>query len=199
MFRYTFVAISARRMEQSSTCSIEYARQAYSRSHSKLKSLRRVNNMNASKLIWLNGVGIVALSVLCISQWNVNRELNHGINRLEDLRQDQAEKLDERDATVVAQAHDLKNLRAHLTELTGELRKVEGELALAKNQVQMLEENVKQWKSAVEERDKQIKFANERIRELVGEFNTLAENYKMLSEELNKRIEEYNELVKRRR
>ena len=162
--------------------------------------------MNMGKWVWLNTVGVVALSVLCIAQWNVNRELNHEINRLESLRQDQAEKLDERDGTIAAQAYDLKNIREQLTELTGELRKVEGELALANNQIQtltvqktQLEANVKQWKDAVGERDKQIKFANEHMQGLVKEYNALAENYKILTDELNKRIEAYNELAKRRR
>ena len=153
-------------------------------------------------LHFINLAGVLALGVLCIAQWQDNRQFNQEINRLEAIRIDHSEKL-------ARQTTDLDSLRSHLTRLTGEVKETEGKLTLSQREASQLgierdqlKQSVKTWADAVNARDEQIKAANEQIRELgenlnqaTTKFNELATNYNGLVTQLNERTAAYNELV----
>ena len=150
---------------------------------------------------FLNLAGVLALGVLCIAQWQNNRQLNQEINRLDHLRMDQSKKIDERDQTVQGQVRDLDTLREHLTRLTGELKEAEGKLALSTREAAQLsherdelKQSVDQWAEAVADRDARLDEANESIHTLAGrlsdailKFNELATNYNQAVTLLNER------------
>jgi chromosome segregation ATPase len=158
---------------------------------------------------FINLAGVLALAVLCVAQWQDNRQLNQEINRLEAIRLKQVEELDERQKTVIRQASDLESLRTHLTRLTGEAKETEGKLAVAQHDLaqlnserDQLKQSVKDWAEAVKARDDQLRTANEQIQELAAsvndgasKYNELATNYNALVIKFNERLAAYNELV----
>ncbi len=162
-------------------------------------------------ILILNLIGVLALGVLCVSQWRMNRQLHGELDRLEEVRREQAAKLDERDRTINGQQADLDALRAHLTRVTGELgtseelaRQLTRQVAQLEDERAQLQEGGRKWADAVAARDGQIRSAQEQLREVVGranetvtKYNELAGQYTALVETLNTRTREYHELVTR--
>ena len=160
-------------------------------------------------LHFINLAGVLAVGVLCVAQWQNNRQLNHEINRLEAIRIDHVEQIKRKDEAAAGQSRDLETLRAHLTVKVAELKETEGKLALARLEVSQLtverdqvKESVKNWADAVKSRDEQLKTANAEIQELAGrvndtavKYNELATNYNAIVRQLNERAAAYNELV----
>lgn len=160
-------------------------------------------------LSFINLAGLLALGVLCVAQWQDNRQLNQEINRLETIRIDQAEKLDDRDRTIGGQAEDLKILRDRLVELTESLKVTEGGLRLEEHKAaqltverDQLKESVKEWAEAVSRRDDrirdnqiQIQEIAENLNETVLKYNDLAARYNESVDLLNERTAAYNQLV----
>jgi methyl-accepting chemotaxis protein len=160
-------------------------------------------------LILLNLLGVLGLSILCVAQWRIDRQLNTEIHRLETIRLEQAARLEERDRTVAGHVADLSSLREHLLRVTGELKETEGAYRLASHQVtqltserEQLRESVQQWAAAIEVRDEQLASATQQIQELAAhanqtvlQFNELATNYNAVVNILDERTRLYNELV----
>jgi len=160
-------------------------------------------------LVILNLIGVLALGVLCVSQWRMNRQLHGELERLELLRRAGVEQLAERDRTIGGQQTDLDALREHLTRVTGELgtseeraRQLTRQVAQLEDERAQLQEGGRRWAEAVEARDGQIRSAQEQLREVVGQanetvtkYNELAGQYTALVETLNTRTREYHELV----
>jgi len=159
----------------------------------------------------INLAGLLSLTVLCLSQWKENGQLNHELGRLESIRIDQTAKLDVRDGTIRKQARDLDQLQSRLTVLTGDfhtteekLLKEEAHVKRLNLMVEGLEDNLGEWKDAVELRDERIEEAREQIGEMVSQlsetvmkYNELAEHYNETVGILNERTEAYNDLVLR--
>ena len=162
-------------------------------------------------LNYINLLGVLALGVLCVAQWRLDHQLNQEIGRLENVRVDQATKLDDRDKTIKAQAGDLSLLREHLTRVTADLKTTEGRLRKAEFEIEhlttireQLKDSLAKWTAAVNERDQRIKDSNEQIKQLakdcneaVTRFNELAGKYNKTVEDLNERTRAYNEMVER--
>lgn len=160
-------------------------------------------------ILILNLIGVLVLGVLCVSQWRINRQLHGELDRLEEVRREQAAKLDERDRTINGQASDLGALREHLTRVTGGLhaaeergRQTARQLAQLESEREQLQAGVRKWAEAVEARDEQLRATHAQLREVVGQthetvtkYNELAANYSALVETLNDRTRQYNELV----
>lgn len=162
-------------------------------------------------LVILNLIGVLALGVLCVAQWRMDRQLNAEIIRLETIRAEQSAQLAEREKTINGHVADLASLREHITRLTGELKETEGnrrnferlagQLAAERDQLQ---ESVKKWSEAVDARDEQMRAANLQIQELAArcndtvlKFNELATNYNAAVALLNERTAAYNDLATR--
>lgn len=160
-------------------------------------------------LQFVNLAGVLALGVLALAQWRVNRHLNLELTRLEVIRLDQSQKLDARDRTVQAYAADLEQLREHLTRITGEQRTAETQWKASQTHILQLEaerdrlkENIRQWVTALTARDEQIKLANQQIKELIAncnetvrKYNELATNFNAVVQDLNERTRQFNELM----
>jgi chromosome segregation ATPase len=162
-------------------------------------------------LVLLNLLGVLALSILCVAQWRVDRQLNMEINRLETIRLEQAARMVEQDQTVAGHVADLTSLREHLLRVTSELKETEGGLRLASHQVtqltserEQLRESVRKWAAAMEARDEQLLSASRQIQELAAhanqtvlQFNELATNYNAVVNILEERTRLYHELAAR--
>jgi chromosome segregation ATPase len=158
---------------------------------------------------FINLAGLLALGVLCVSQWQDNRQFNQEINRLEGIRIGHTEKLDERDKTILGQAADLKELRGQMVKLTSDLKTTKGELNLERQrnaqlslERDRLQVSIKEWAEAVKARDERIDENQKQIQELarsvndaVLKYNGLATNYNESVKLLNLRTAEYTELV----
>jgi chromosome segregation ATPase len=163
-------------------------------------------------LVFLNLLGVLVLSILCVAQWRIDRQLNLELNRIETIRLEQSARLEERDRTLAGYVTDLDSLREHLLRVTAELKETEGDLHLARHQVTQLNsqreqllETVNKWAAAVEARDEQLLSATAQIQELAADanetilqFNELATNYNAVVNILEERTRLYNELVAKR-
>jgi chromosome segregation ATPase len=162
-------------------------------------------------LSFVNLAGVLALAVLCVSQWQNGRRQDAEIDRLDTARIDQAAVVKERDSRIVGQVDDLKSNSEHIAALTGELKSVEGDLRVERTrnvhieaERDQLEQSMKSWSEAVDIRDERIRENQEQLRELAAnlnvtvlQYNELATNYNESVNLLNDRTAAYNDLVDR--
>jgi len=147
----------------------------------------------------LNLFGVAALVILCIAQWQRDRQLNLEVNRLEKLHHETQTKLSEQEQLIHGLNQDLAQFKEQLTKAQTEsnetrqkLRAAEGEvrqLTAGKNQ---LKTSITNWVAAAAARDDRLKEANSEIRRLADElnasitrFNNLATNYNAVVKDLN--------------
>lgn len=162
-------------------------------------------------LAFINLAGVLALAVLCAAQWQGNRQLNQEINRLESIRIDQVDQLDNREEAIAGHLEDIEVLKDQVLSLTDSLRTTEGELraenqrsAQLENEREQLRESVTEWAAAVELRDERIAENQAQINELaelqneaVTSYNALAQDYNEAVRLLNECTAAYSELVNR--
>ena len=140
------------------------------------------------RLKYLNLFGVFALAALCSVQWQRDRRLNLEIRRLDQMRQQQAAKIDEQATTLKGLNEDLGQLKTSLASersLRSELEQKVTPLENANEQLvqerDQLKAAITNWANAVAVRDEHMKEANVRIEQLAAE--------------LNASIGKYNELV----
>lgn len=160
-------------------------------------------------LQWFNLAGVVALAVLCLLQWRMNRQLNLDLNAAEKARQRQAARLDEQEQRLKGGASDLDGFRAQLIRATSSLRETEAKLATLDRQVKQLtnergqlKTSVTNWAAAVAARDAQLKQAGADLKQLAADrdaavlkFNEAATRQNDLGKELERRTKEHNAVV----
>ena len=73
-------------------------------------------------LPYFNFLGVIGLAALCVVQWQNNRQLNLNNIALDQIRQNQANKLAENDRTIQGQAADLEEFRGRLTLSEAQLK-----------------------------------------------------------------------------
>jgi len=162
-------------------------------------------------LAFANLAGVLALGVLCVTQWNGNRLLEGETRRLEAARTDQAKELERRDETISTLSVDLARLRDTVIDLNAQLGNTRSDLSVEKDknllmseECEQLKESVAGWSQAVSERDKRIMEDAQRITELaerlnetVLRHNDLAGLHNKTVVMLNERTIQFNELAKR--
>lgn len=160
-------------------------------------------------LQWFNLAGVLALAVLCVLQWRMNRQLNLDLNAAEKTRQQQAARLDEQEKRLKGGASDLDGFREQLTRATTSLKETETKLAALDRQVKQLtnerdqlKTSVTNWAAAVSARDAQLKQAGTDLKKLaedrnaaVLKFNELAAKQNELVKELERITEDRNTMV----
>ena len=111
-------------------------------------------------LHWFNLAGVLALAVLCVLQWRMNRQLNLDLNTVEKTRQQQAARLHDQEKRLKGGASDLDGFREQLTRATSALKETETKLATLEGQVKQLtnerdqlKTSVTNWAAAVAARD----------------------------------------------
>ncbi len=161
------------------------------------------------RLGWINLLGVLALAALCAVQWQRDRRLNLEVNRLEQVRQAQEEKISEQQKASSGLAADLagfkeqfKKAHADANETRTALRKVEQENAQLTREREQLKASVTNWAAAVTARDESLREANERLRdttlrlnESILKFNDLATNYNASVQRFNDLTTNYNSVV----
>lgn len=160
-------------------------------------------------LHWFNLAGVLALAVLCILQWRMNRQLNLDLNAAEKTRQQQAARLDDTEKRLKGGASDLDGFREQLTRATASLKETELKLAALDRQVKQLtnerdqlKTSVTNWAAAVAVRDGRLKQAGTDLQKLADDrnaavlkFNEVATKQNELVKELERRTKEHNAVV----
>ena len=143
-------------------------------------------------LTWINLLGVLVLTTLCVLQWRANRTLNLDVNRLEQTRQTQSAKIDEQAATLRGLTSDLDRFREQLGATTlsqkdaeTKLRTSERLAAQLANERDQLKESITQWTAAVAVRDARLAEANTRITDLAARLNGTVAKYNDLVKQLN--------------
>jgi len=143
------------------------------------------------RLKYLNLFGVLALAALCVAQWQRDRRLNLEIGRLDQVRLQQAAKIDEQVGLLKGLNEDLselktslgneQSLRSQAEQKVVSTESTNQQLALERDQ---LKAAITNWANAVAVRDERMKEANARIEQLAAD--------------LNASIRKYNELVTNR-
>jgi len=162
-------------------------------------------------LHYFNFCGVLALAVLCVVQWRINRDLNLRTNLLEKDRIAQNGRIDEQNAQIKGQAADLDAFRENIQRGAADLKSAESNLLVSRRESSQLtverdqlKESVAGWSKAVAERDEQLKHLGEQAQKLaedrneaVVKFNELAGKHNETVTNLNNRTKEFNSLVER--
>jgi chromosome segregation ATPase len=157
--------------------------------------------MNRS-LQYFNLLGVVALGVLCVFQWQANRRANLDEIALEKTRQALTAKVEEQSNSLKNLTADLEGFREQLAkasvsakESDAKLRAAEREISSLTAERDQLKTNVVTWAEAVAARDARLNGANEVIQKTAAErdktiarFNTLAEKHNAVVKELNESL-----------
>jgi len=140
------------------------------------------------RLKYLNLFGVLALATLCVAQWQRDRRLNLEIGRLDQVRLQQAAKIDEQANTLKGVNEDLGQLKTSLANEQSLRSQAEQKVLSSEStnehltlERDQLKAAITNWANAVALRDARMKEANARIEQLAAD--------------LNASIRKYNELV----
>lgn len=154
------------------------------------------------RLTWINLFGVLALAVLCVVQWQRNRQLNLEFNQLEKARLAQEEELSEQQTTAKGLATDLAGIkeqfqRAHAdaTETRATLRKTEQESTQLARERDQLKASVTNWAAAVTARDESLRDLNERLRDIAARLNDSVQKFNDLATNYNASVKRFNDLA----
>ena len=145
-----------------------------------------------NRLNYLNLVGILALAALCVAQWQRDRRLNLDLGRLDQMRLQQAAKIDEQAGQLKGLNEDLSQLKTSLASEQSLRSQVEQKVASAENANQQLtlerdqlKAAITNWANAVAVRDERMKEANARIEQLAADLNASIRKYNDLATNRN--------------
>jgi chromosome segregation ATPase len=155
-------------------------------------------------LQYVNLLGVLILSALCIVQWRRDRHLNLETNRLEKIRLQNT-------TTLFNQEQSIKGLNADLLQLKEQMGKIQTDLAETRQKLRTTENESRQltaerdqlkssitnWVHAVAARDERLKEANNEIRQLGEELNFSITKFNELATNYNATVKELNELKAR--
>ncbi len=149
-----------------------------------------------SRLNYLNLLGVLALAILCIAQWQRDRRLNLEIGHLDEMRLQQSAKIDEQAGQLKGLNEDLgqlktslgneQTLRSQVEQKVVSTENADQQLALERDQ---LKAAITNWANAVALRDERMKEANSRIEQLAADLNASIQKY-------NELVTNYNAVVK---
>jgi hypothetical protein len=138
----------------------------------------------------VNLIGVLALAVLCVAQWKINRATNLELHSAQKKHQEQASTIEENKKTIAGNLADLESFRVQLTSVTKsekELSAKNRDLELKERDLTLENEALKSaitnWAAAVETRDQQLRQA--------------ATNIQSVAQSRDEAIDKYNELAKR--
>lgn len=141
---------------------------------------------------YFNFLGIVALAILCMIQWEADSRLNSQLNATNRIRLEQAGRLNEQDATLEQNSTDLADLRQRLALAESDLKDNGQKLDAANERRDQLKSELDKSVAACTTRDQEIGQASDEIKKLAGErddaihkFNDLADKYNALIKQMN--------------
>jgi chromosome segregation ATPase len=148
------------------------------------------------QLKYLNLFGMLVLAALCVAQWQRDRRLNLEVSRLDQVRLEQAARIDDQANTVRGLNEDLgqlktslareQSLRSDAEQKQRSLEDANGQLTSERDQFKVAITN---WANAVALRDERMKEANGRIEQLAADLNATIRKYNGL-------VSNYNAAVK---
>ncbi len=148
------------------------------------------------QLKYLNLFGMLALATLCVAQWQRDRRLNLEVSRLDQVRLEQAAKIDDQANTLRGLNEDLGQLKTSLAReqsLRSDAEQKQRSLEDANEQLaserDQLKAAITNWANAVALRDERMKEANGRIEQLAADLNATIRKYNGL-------VSNYNAAVK---
>jgi chromosome segregation ATPase len=143
-------------------------------------------------LKYLNLIGVLALAALCIAQWQRDRRLNLELGRLDQIRVQQAAKIDEQASLLSGLNEDLiqfktslineQSLRSQVEQKVASTESANQQLTLERDQLRAAITN---WANAVASRDEHMKEANTRIEQLAADLNASIRKYNELATNRN--------------
>jgi chromosome segregation ATPase len=139
-------------------------------------------------LHYSNLLGVLALALLCVLQWQHDRRLNLQLNQSERLRGEQAAKIGELEAAQKGLNEDLGQIKQAFSAKERAGAQAEHELALNLGTNQLLKAEQERLKSALSNYAQTVAIQNERIKEANHRIEGLASN-------LNESIRKFNDLV----
>jgi len=139
------------------------------------------------RLKYVNLFGVLALAALCVVQWQRDRRLNLEISRLDQVRLQQAAKIDDQASVLKGLNEDLGQLKNSLateqslrSQAEQKLRPLEEANAQVTAERDQLKAALTNWVNAVAVRDERMKEANARIERLAAQLNTSIAKYNEL-------------------
>ena len=151
-------------------------------------------------LQFANLLGVAALAVLCVMQWNANRRVNLEASSLEKTRLEQTARIEQQEKNIKGQAADLDHFREQLTLGSAALKETETKLAQAVREIvqlaaerEQLKASVTNWAAAVTLRDERIAKGNERIRQFGEDLNANIRKFNELAESHGKLVKNWND------
>lgn len=154
------------------------------------------------RLGWINLFGVLALTVLCVVQWQRDRNLNLEVNRRERERLAQSDKIAEQEKAASELSADLasfkerfKEAHAVAQETRTALRKLEQENTQLLREREQLKSSVTNWAAAVTARDQSLRETTARLSDSVLKFNELGSNYNASIKRFNELATNYNSVV----
>src|ERR1017187_2884920 len=144
------------------------------------------------QLKYVNLFGVLALATLCIAQWQQDRRLNLEIGRLDQVRLQQAAKIDEQTNVLKGLNEDLGQLKTALANEQSLRSQAEQKVLSSEstNEQLILERDqlkaaITNWANAVALRDERMKEANARIEQLAADLNASIRKYNELATNRN--------------
>jgi chromosome segregation ATPase len=141
-----------------------------------------------NRLKYVNLLGVLALAALCIAQWQRDRRLNLEIGRLDQMRLQQAAKIDEQAGLLKGLNEDFGQLKTSLgneQSLRSQVEKKVVSIENANQQLSLERDQLKaaitNWANAVTVRDERMKEANARIEQLAADLNASIRKYNELA------------------
>ena len=135
-----------------------------------------------------NLLGVLALALLCVVQWQHDRRLNLQLNQSERLRREQATRIGDLEAAQKGLNEDLGQIKQAFSAKQRAGAQVDHELALNLSTNQLLRAEQERLKSALTNYTQTVAIQNERIKEANHRIEDLASN-------LNESIRKFNDLV----
>ena len=153
-----------------------------------------------TRLTSLNWAGVVALVVLCVFQWQRDRDLHLELSRLDQVRIDQASRIVQQEQGLLGLGSDLSHFKHQFTHVLGETTGLQTQLRIAEQEVlrlkaerEHLTNSLAQWVSAVALRDATLKDVNAQVADLTERLNTSIAQFNQLASNHNALVKRFNE------
>ncbi len=148
------------------------------------------------RLHYINLIGVLALALLCVAQWKINRSLNLEIVRLDKLVQEQTLELQDQQRAAKGLATDLDTFRSQITRLNEEAQERAKTLNAAQALARQLErdrdqlrQSVTNWAKTHAELGERHKTETAQLREAVATWESAVKTRDARLKEANERIQ----------